>query len=39
MGAIIMCATIVGMGLFFLIFHQTKAGKKFFDVDVKGSDL
>jgi hypothetical protein len=31
MGAIIMCATIVGMGLFFLILDQTKVGKKFFD--------
>ena len=35
MGAIIMCATIVGMGIFFLILDHTKVGKKFFDVDVK----
>ena len=34
-----MCATIVGMGVFFLIFERTKAGKKFFDVEVKGGEL
>ena len=28
MGAIMMCATIVGLGLFFLIFEKTESGKR-----------
>ena len=31
MGAIIMCATIVGLGLFFFILDHTKVGKRLFD--------
>ena len=30
MGAIIMCSTICVMALFFYVFVQTKAGKRFF---------
>ena len=30
-----MCATIVGLGLFFLILNHTKIGKKFFEVEKK----
>ena len=33
MGAIMMCATIVGLGVFFLIFEKTKTGKKFFEIN------
>jgi len=33
MGAIMMCATIVGLGLFFLIFEKTESGKKFFEMN------
>ena len=33
MGAIIMCSVIVALGIGMYIFHQTKAGKRFFQVD------
>jgi len=33
MGAIIMCSTIIGLGIFFLVFEKTKAGKKFFETN------
>jgi len=29
-GVIMICSAIVGIGLFFVIFERTKAGKRFF---------
>ena len=29
-GVIIICSTIIALGLFFFIFDQAKAGKRFF---------
>ena len=30
-GVLMMCGTIIFLGVFFIIFYHTKAGKKFFD--------
>ena len=32
-GVVMVCSTIVGIGLFFVIFSHTKAGKRFFAED------
>ena len=33
MGAIIMCSVIVALGIGMYLFHQTKAGKEFFNAN------
>jgi len=38
MGVIIMCSTIIAMGLFFIVFEKTKAGKRFFGEETEATE-